>query len=606
MNRLPHPGTKAASRRKGANLSARRRMLLVIGVLGLASIGLMARAFDLQVVRKQFYQDQGDARFLRVVPIPVSRGTIFDRNGEPLAVSTPMVSITCVPSEVLDNPDRIPALAQALGTTPDDLKSYLEQRADREFTYLRRQMSPESAQAVLALGVPGVNGQREYKRYYPSGEVTAHVLGFTNVDDHGQEGLELAFDNWLAGKPGAKRVIRDRMGRIVEDVEQVHAPQPGQNLTLSIDRRIQFLAYSELKKQLQDLDADSGEMVILDVRTGEILAMVSLPTYNPNAVTGSAPAQRRNRTVTDVVEPGSTMKPFTMAAGLSSGKYTPTAPLIDTGNGHWMFMGKDIRDVESGGNGMLTPTGVLTKSSNIGAAKIALSLDTKFVYDTYRAFGFGESTGSGFPGESAGLLKPGRSWRPIEKATMAYGYGLNVTPLQLAMAYGALADDGKMHTPTFIKGGGDPDKQVISPTIAHELVSMLETVTAPGGSATKAQIANYAVAGKTGTAHLASGGGYAKNSYNSLFAGIVPATDPRLVGVVVINNPKSSIYYGGLVSAPVFQRVMTGALRLLDVPPDNIGRWYVGGPIQAGGGLAGTAPPQNTQDETSAAEAVEP
>lgn len=606
MNRLPHPGTKPAARRKGANLSARRRMLLVIGVLGLASIGLMARAFDLQVVRKQFYQDQGDARFLRVVPIPVSRGTIFDRNGEPLAVSTPMVSITCVPSEVLDNPDRIPALAQALGTTPDDLKSYLEQRADREFTYLRRQMSPESAQAVLALGVPGVNGQREYKRYYPSGEVTAHVLGFTNVDDHGQEGLELAFDNWLAGKPGAKRVIRDRMGRIVEDVEQVHAPQPGQNLTLSIDRRIQFLAYSELKKQLQDLDADSGEMVILDVRTGEILAMVSLPTYNPNAVTGSAPAQRRNRTVTDVVEPGSTMKPFTMAAGLSSGKYTPTAPLIDTGNGHWMFMGKDIRDVESGGNGMLTPTGVLTKSSNIGAAKIALSLDTKFVYDTYRAFGFGESTGSGFPGESAGLLKPGRSWRPIEKATMAYGYGLNVTPLQLAMAYGALADDGKMHTPTFIKGGGDPDKQVISPTIAHELVSMLETVTAPGGSATKAQIANYAVAGKTGTAHLASGGGYAKNSYNSLFAGIVPATDPRLVGVVVINNPKSSIYYGGLVSAPVFQRVMTGALRLLDVPPDNIGRWYVGGPIQAGGGLAGTAPPQNTQDETSAAEAVEP
>jgi cell division protein FtsI (penicillin-binding protein 3) len=296
-----------------------------------------------------------------------------------------------------------------------------------------------------------------------------------------------------------------------------------------------------------------------------------------------------------------------MAAGLASGKYTPTTPLIDTGNGHWFFMGKDIRDVESGGNGLLTPTGVLTKSSNIGAAKIALSLDTKFVYDTYRAFGFGESTGSGFPGESAGFLRPGRSWRPIEKATMAYGYGLNVTPLQLAAAYATLADNGMMHVPTFIKGDGDTGKQVISSTIARELVDMLETVTAPGGSATRAQIANYIVAGKTGTAHLASGGGYAKNSYNSLFAGIVPATDPRLVGVVVINNPKKNAYYGGVVSAPVFQSVMTGALRLLDVPPDNIGRWYVGGPLQAGGGLAGAAPPPpNTQDEQSAVEAVEP
>jgi cell division protein FtsI (penicillin-binding protein 3) len=312
-----------------------------------------------------------------------------------------------------------------------------------------------------------------------------------------------------------------------------------------------------------------------------------------------------------VVEPGSTMKPFTMAAGLSSGKYTPTAPMIDTGNGHWYFMGKDIRDVESGGNGMLTPTGVLTKSSNIGAAKIALSLDTKFLYDTYRAFGYGESTSSGFPGESAGFLKPSRGWRPIEKATMGYGYGLNVTPLQLATAYGTLADNGIRHTPTFIRGGGDAGTQIISPQIARELVDMLETVTAPGGSATRAQIANYIVAGKTGTAHLASGGGYAKNNYNSLFAGIVPATDPRLVGVVVINNPKSSIYYGGLVSAPVFQRVMTGALRLLDVPPDNIGRWYAGGPLQAGGGLAGAAPAatpaQNTQqDDQSAAEAVDP
>lgn len=600
MNRHLHLTPKPAARRQGAGPSARQRMLLVIGILCVASAGLMARAFDLQVVRKQFYQDQGDARFLREVPIAVSRGTIFDRNGEPLAVSTPMVSITVVPSEVLDNADRIPALAQALGTNPVDLKSYLEQRADREFAYLRRQMSPDAAQAVLALGVPGVNGQREYKRYYPSGEVTAHVLGFTNIDDHGQEGLELAFDSWLSGKPGAKRVIRDRMGHIVEDVEQVRAPQPGQNLTLSIDRRIQFLAYNELKTQLDDVDADSGEIVIVDIRTGEILAMVSLPTYNPNAVTGTTGGQRRNRAVTDVVEPGSTMKPFTMAAGLSSGKYTPTSPLIDTGNGHWMYYGHDIRDDDP--YGVLTPTGVLTKSSNIGAAKISLSLDTQFVYDAYKAFGFGDSTGSGFPGESSGYLKVGHTWRPLEKATMAFGYGLNVTPLQLANAYATLADDGVMHPPTFIKDGDNPGKQIVSPQIAHELVSMLETVTAPGGTATRAQIANYAVAGKTGTAHQATGGGYAKNSYNSLFAGIVPATNPKLVAVVVINNPKKGGYFGAVVSAPVFQRVMTGALRLLDVPPDNIGRWYVGGPLQPNGGLAGNAPQQNTGNDTEVVE----
>ncbi|HTC26435.1 penicillin-binding protein 2 [Dyella sp.] len=603
MNPRPHITTKTAARRQGAGPSARRRMLLVIGILGAASVGLVARAFDLQVVRKQFYQDQGDARFLREVDIAVSRGTIFDRNGEPLAVSTPMVSITAVPSEVLDNADRIPALAQALGINSDDLKSYLEQRSDRDFAYLRRQMSPDAAQVVLDLGVPGVNGQREYKRYYPSGEVTAHVLGFTNIDDHGQEGLELAFDSWLAGKKGAKRVIRDRMGHIVEDVEQVRAPQPGQNLTLSLDRRIQFLAYSELKKQLDDVDADSGEMVVLDVRTGEILAMVSLPTYNPNAVTGTNGSQRRNRAVTDVVEPGSTMKPFTMAAALSSGKFTPTSPQIDTGNGHFMYYGHDIHDDSA--NGVLTPTGVLTKSSNVGAAKIAIQLDTQFLYDSYRAFGFGDSTGSGFPGESSGLLKVGHTWRPLEKATIAYGYGMNLTPLQLANAYATLADDGVMHPPTFIKDGDNPGKQIVTPQIAHELVTMLETVTAPGGTATRAQIANYSVAGKTGTAHLAAVGGYAKNNYNSLFAGIVPATDPRLVGVIVINNPKKG-YFGGDVSAPVFQRVMDGALRLLDVPPDNIGRWYVGGPMQAGGGLAGNAPPQSSQGDSSAQEVVEP
>jgi cell division protein FtsI (penicillin-binding protein 3) len=579
----------ATGRRRSAGPSARRRMVVVVVVLSLASLGLVARAFDLQVVRKQFYQEQGDARFLREVPIAVSRGTIFDRNGEPLAVSTPMVSISAVPAQVLENEERIPDLARALGVNAAELKERLTQRADREFVYLRRQMSPEAAQAVLALEIPGVNSQREYRRYYPSGEVTSHVLGFTNIDDHGQEGLELAFDDWLSGKPGKKRVIRDRMGRIVEDVEQVREPQPGRNLTLSIDRRIQFLAYSELKNALIQFEANSGSMVILDVRTGEVLAMVNLPTYNPNAVRSSTASQRRNRAMTDVLEPGSTIKPILMTAALSSGKFTPTSPLIDTTGGHWYFQGKDIRDTHN--YGLLTPTGVITKSSNVGAAHIAMELDTSLMYDTYRSFGFGNSTNSGFPGESSGYLRIGRDWRPLEQAILGYGYGLSVTPLQLANAYATLADGGVMHSPTFIKGADNEGKAIVTPQVADAVVKMMETVTAPGGTATTARIANYIVAGKTGTAHKAAAGGYSKNNYTAAFAGMVPASNPRLVGVVIIDDPQKRSYYGGMVSAPVFARVMDGALRLLDVPPDNIGRWYAGGPLMSPNGLAGSKPP---------------
>ncbi|MGH8158486.1 MAG: peptidoglycan D,D-transpeptidase FtsI family protein [Rhodanobacter sp.] len=596
-----HSTPSRQGRRHSAGPSARRRMVVVVGLLGLASLGLVARAFDLQVVRKQFYQRQGDARFLREMEIKVSRGTIFDRNGEPLAVSTPVMSIWANPSEVLDSAERIPALAKALGADPDTIKQYLEQRTGREFVYLRRQMSPVAAQAVLDLDIPGINGQREFKRYYPSGEVTAHVLGFTNIDDHGQEGLELAYDDWLAGKPGAKRVIRDRMGHVVEDVEQVRAPKPGQNLTLSIDRRIQFLAYNELKSTLEKSQADSGSMVILDVKTGEVLAMVNLPTYNPNAVSGSKPDQRRNRSMTDVLEPGSTIKPILMAAALSSGKYTPTGPLIDTTGGHWFFQGHDIHDTHN--YGLLSPTGVITKSSNVGAAHIAMTLDTSLMYDTYRAFGFGNSTNSGFPGEASGYLQVGVKWRPLEKAILGYGYGLNVTVLQLANAYATIADGGVMHSPTFIKGGASDAKVIIDPKIAHELVGMLETTTQPGGTAAPyAWIANYTVAGKTGTAHKATAGGYSKNNYGAAFAGMVPATNPRLVAAVVIDNPRKGSYYGGLVSAPVFAKVMGGALRLLDIPPDNIGRWYVGGPLQSPDGLTGSKPPVAVNIEEAPAE----
>jgi cell division protein FtsI (penicillin-binding protein 3) len=606
MSRHEHliPPSSPQGRRRAAGPSARRRMVIVVGLLGLASIGLVARAFDLQVVRKQFYQRQGDARFLREMPIPVSRGTIFDRNGEPLAVSTPVMSIWANPSEVLDNAARIPQLAQALGVDADELKDRLAQRSDREFVYLRRQMRPEAAQAVLNLGIPGISGQREFKRYYPSGEVTAHVLGFTNIDDHGQEGLELAYDDWLSGKPGSKRVIRDRMGHVVENLEQLRAPKPGQDLTLSIDRRIQFLAYNELKNALEKSQADSGSVVILDVKTGEVLAMVNLPTYNPNAVTGSKPSERRNRAMTDVLEPGSTVKPVLLAAALSSGNYTPTSPLIDTTGGHWYFQGHDIHDTHNWG--VLTPTGVITKSSNVGAAHIAMQLDTGLMYDTYRAFGFGNSTNSGFPGEASGYLKIGRDWRPLEKAILGYGYGLNVTVLQLANAYATIADGGVMHSPTFIKGNDNEAKQIISPDVANELIQMMETVTGPGSTAPGARIANYSVAGKTGTAHKASVGGYAKSNYTAAFAGIVPATNPRVVGVVVIDNPQKGSYYGGMVSAPVFAKVMDGAVRLLDVPPDNIGRWYVGGPLQGAGGLVGSQQPTDAPIDDAPADVGTP
>ncbi|HEV7776788.1 MAG TPA: penicillin-binding protein 2 [Luteibacter sp.] len=593
---------QSPSRRRGQGPSPRKRMTVVAVLLGLCSVGLVVRAFDLQVVRKQFYQDQGDARFLREMPIAVSRGTIFDRNGEPLAVSTPVASIWANPPEVLENEDRIPELAKALHMDADDLKQKIAQRNDKEFMYLARQMRPEDAQVVLDLKIPGVSVQRDYKRYYPSGAVNAHILGFTNIDDRGQEGLELAFDEWLAGKPGAKRVIRDRMGHVVEDVELVREPQPGRDITLSIDRRIQYLAFSTLTQALEKNKAESGSIVVLDVHTGEVLAMANLPTFNPNNIRGSTTQDRRNRAMTDVVEPGSTMKAFTMAAALSSGKYTPTAPLIETSPGTWMMGGHPVRDTHNWGT--LTPTGVITKSSNVGAAKIAMSLDTDFLYNMYKSFGIGSSTGSGFPGEAAGYLPIGRTWKPIEKSRMAYGYNLNVTPLQLAVGYAAIANGGKLRAPSFVKGADNPENQIISPEVAHELVSMLETVMAPGGTGYGfASVANYSVAGKTGTSHKASIGGYSAKNYISLFVGMIPASNPRLVTVVVINDPQGGFYYGGSVAGPAFAQVMEGAVRLLDIAPDNVGRWYAGDPAK-GGGLIGSASAPPKADDSAAEEAV--
>ena len=585
---------------KPANIRA--RLYVVAMVLALSSSALIVRAVDLQVVRKDFYQEQGDQRYLRDIPIPVSRGTIFDRNGEPLAVSTPVESIWANPTDVLSASDRLPELAKALGLDEEDLKQKLVQRSDKEFVYLKRHLNPDDAKAIVDLGIPGVASEREFRRYYPSGEVMAHVLGFTNIDDRGQEGLELAFDDWLAGKPGMKRVIRDLHGQVVENVELLREAQPGRDLNLSIDRRIQYLAYRELLAGLQEHHATSGSMVIIDVPTGEVLAMVNAPSFNPNSRNGVDPSFRRNRAVTDVVEPGSTIKAFTISAALESGKWKPHTPVDTTPGTFTLADGRVIRDVHN--KGMLDVTGVITHSSNVGAAKIGLTLTRDHMYDVDHRFGFGEVTGSGFPGESPGLLPMAKSWGPVEQATIAYGYGLNVTPLQLANAYTAIANNGRLRSPTFVKGAQNPDTAVIDPTIAANIRAMLETVVTPEGSGLKAAITNYRVAGKTGTSRAASGGGY-DNRHISLFVGMVPASNPRLVGVVVIHDPQGA-YYGGLVSAPVFSKVMDGALRLLDVPPDNVKNWYTGSPQGAPNLEAKVPASEDSVEMSNYAEGVPP
>ena len=555
-----------------SSYSLRKRLLAISIVLGAFGVVLVGRAAHLQLISPDFYQEQGDARFLREVPIATSRGTITDRNGEPLAISSPVESVWANPKELLQHANRIPALAEALGIPNDVLAQRISQRADKEFVYLRRHMNPDIAQEVVDMGIPGVYSQREFRRFYPHGEVMAHVLGFTNIDDSGQEGLELAFNDWLTGKPGAQQIIRDRRGRTVENVDLIRAAEPGHDLTLSIDRRIQYLAYRELKTALVEHGASSGSIVVLDVPTGEILAMVNQPSYNPNSRDGSGPETQRNRAVTDVVEPGSVMKTLTLAAALESGKFTPDTP-IPTAPGYMPLPGgytvKDFRNY-----GTLTMTGVLTKSSNVGATKIANELTNEHQYDMYQRFGLGHASGSGFPGESAGVLRAPNLWGPTEKATISYGYGLSVTPLQLARAYAALGNHGRLHEATFVKGADSASVQVIDPAIAAQLMTMMETVTGPEGTARRAAVMGYRVAGKTGTSRKASGGGYAAKRYAAVFVGLVPASNPKFAMAVVIHDPQGLEYGGGAVSAPIFHHVMDGALRLMDVPPDNIEQWF--------------------------------
>ncbi len=567
-------------RPRARQVDTRGRLKLVAGLLGLGCASLVARAVDLQLLHNEFYQREGNARFQRDIPIAASRGMITDRNGEPLAISSPVESIWASPRVLLQHPEQTPALARALGMTPEALDERLLPRAEREFVWLRRHMAPDEAEAITALKIPGVGSQREFRRFYPLGEPAAHVIGFTNIDDRGQEGLELAYDDWLTGKPGVKRVIRDGVGRQIASVDLIRAAEPGRPLVLSIDRRMQHLAFRELRHALAENKAEAGSVVVLDVATGEVLAMVNLPGYNPNAREDSGAAARRNRAVTDLFEPGSTFKSFIVAAALETGKVSPDT-VIETWPGTLQVAGHTVRDVRNFGT--LTTTGLLTKSSNVAAVKLALDMPAEHIHDVLRRFGFGEATGIGFPGEAAGVLPEPRSWGTLPKATIAFGYGISVTPLQLAQAYAALGNGGRLMPPSFLKDPPTQGRDVIDPGIASQMVRMLETVTGPEGTARRAAISGYRVAGKSGTSRKAGSGGYDRR-YVSLFAGLVPASNPRFSVVVMIDDPNSRdaagnlVYYGGAVAAPVFENIMEGALRLMDVAPDDIQQWYAASP----------------------------
>ncbi len=544
-----------------------RRVFLML-CMGLAAAVLVWRAVCLQVLDKDFLLNQGQARHLRIVTLPAHRGIIQDRNGEPLAISTPVESVWVNPQELGNEQQRIPELTGLLELQKSSVQRLLASRADREFIYLRRHIDPATAAQVEALDIPGVYLQREYRRYYPDGEVAAHVVGFTNVDDVGQEGLELAYEDWLSGEPGAKRVIKDGKSHIVEDVESISLPRPGKDLQLSIDRRIQYLAYRELLAMMQEHKAHAATAVVLDVKSGEILAMVNQPSFNPNNRQDLQSSDMRNRAVTDVFEPGSTMKPFVVATALASGRYQPHTP-VSTSPG-WMRVGVNtVRDVHDYGE--LDVAGVIRKSSNVGIAKIALSLAAEEIWTELSDAGFGVQTFSGFPGEASGLLPHFSGWNAIETATLSFGYGVSVTALQLAQAYAVLASDGIRRSITFLHDVRVAEERRIMPAaIAREVRAMLEQAVGPEGTAPEARVPGYRVAGKTGTVRKSEPGGYSDSKYLSVFAGMAPASDPRVVMIVMVDEPGAGKYYGGQVAAPVFSRVMAGALRLLAVPPDDV------------------------------------
>jgi cell division protein FtsI (penicillin-binding protein 3) len=544
------------------------RATLVLVFFALIATALGARAVHLQVLNKEFLNHQADTRHLRTEKISAHRGTISDRNGEPLAISTPVDSVWANPRELAPAVDNVPKLARILGLDSQLLIRRITRSMDKEFLYLKRHLSPDQAAKVMALKLPGINVQREYRRYYPAGEVVGHLIGFTNIDDEGQEGLEYAFNHWLAGESGAKRVLKDRLGRSVENVESIRPARHGKELRTSIDLRIQYLAYRTLKSAIQSYNAESGSIVVLDIQTGEVIAMVNQPTYNPNDRSQFSAERYRNRAITDIFEPGSSIKPLIVAAALESGDFRPSS-IVDTAPGHVTVGTKRIEDSRNLGRVSLTT--ILARSSNVGVTKLAMSLQPDQLWQTMTRFGLGALTSSSFPGESAGLLTHFSHWQPISQATLAYGYGISVTPLQLAQAYATLGSGGRMYPVSLVALDQPSDgDQVIAPDTATAVRRMLEEVVRPGGTGTKAAVTGYRIAGKTGTAWKFAAGGYSEDKYISIFAGLAPASDPRLAAVVVIDEPAGELYYGSDVAAPVFADVMSESLRLLAIPPDAL------------------------------------
>ena len=532
--------------------------LLVVGVLGW-------RLVDLQVVDNAFLRKQGDVRTIRVENIDAHRGVIADRYGEPLAVSTPVQTIWANPSEMDPDEPRLANLARLLGLSEAALRQRIRDYASREFIYLRRKVQPELADDVKALAINGIYSRQEYRRYYPAGEVTAHIVGFTNIDEKGQEGMELAYNQWLSGEAGRKRVLKDNRGRVIKDLTLIQDARHGHDLTLSIDLRLQYLAYRELKAVVTAHKARGGTLVMLDVDTGEVLAMVNQGSYNPNDRSQLAPENLRNKAITDVFEPGSTMKPIAMAAALESGKYSVNTT-IDTSPGYRRFGRFTIRDHRN--YGVLSLTDIIVKSSNVGISKIATEIGGDVIQDLYARVGIGQPTGIGFPGEAVGVLPSPSKWRPVGEATLSYGYGLSVNALQLAQAYMVLANGGIRYPVSLIRLDEKPvGERVLSEKVSSDIRSMLEAVVVRG-TGKRARPGFYSAGGKTGTVHLVGKNGYEDDEYKSIFAGMAPIDNPRIVTVVAVDAPQAGEYYGGEVAAPVFARVMGNALRLLNVEPE--------------------------------------
>ncbi|MFL1415024.1 peptidoglycan D,D-transpeptidase FtsI family protein [Pseudomonas fildesensis] len=548
------------------------RFRLMIGLLAVMVGAIVWRIIDLQVVDRDFLIGQGDARSLRHIPIPAHRGLITDRNGEPLAVSTPVTTLWANAKELQVAKDKWPELAAALGQDPKALSERLEAQANKEFIYLVRGLTPEQGQQVLDLKIPGVYGIEEFRRFYPAGETTAHMVGFTDIDDHGREGVELAYDEWLAGVPGKRQVIKDRRGRLIKDVQVTKNAKAGKPLALSIDLRLQYLANRELRNAIIENGAKAGSLVIMDVKTGEILAMVNQPTYNPNNRRNLQPAMMRNRAMIDVFEPGSTMKAISMSAALETGRWKPSDK-VDVYPGTLQLGKYTIRDVSRTEGPVLDLTGILINSSNVGMSKVAFDIGGETIYHLAQKIGLGQPTGLDFPGERVGNLPNYRDWKKAETATLSYGYGLSVTAIQLAHAFSVLANNGRMVPLSLIHVDEAPKAtQVLPENVAKTMQGMLQQVIEAPRGVFRAQVPAYHVAGKSGTARKTSVGtkGYAENSYRSLFAGFGPMSDPRYAIVVVIDEPSKAGYFGGLVSAPVFSKVMSGTLRLMNITPDNL------------------------------------